>query len=103
MGMSKFITPAYFRIFHTIYNSSKTPLRGTRETIKKISLITAIKTPYVENGKIDILTYDKMVETQIDNGVKGIIVGGTTGEGQLMSWDEHIILIGHTVSCFGDR
>merc|ERR1719183_2219327 len=44
-----------------------------------------------------------MVETQICNGVKGIIVGGTTGEGQLMSWDEHIMLIGHTVNCFGDR
>ena len=30
-----------------------------------------------------------------------MIVGGTTGEGQLMSWDEHIMLIGHTVNCFG--
>eukprot|EP01018_Ginkgo_biloba_P017586 Gb_32040 [translate_table: standard] len=39
---------------------------------------------------------------QIGNGVEGVIVGGTTGEGQLMSWDEHIMLIGHTVNCFGD-
>ena len=23
-------------------------------------------------------------------------MGGTTGEGQLMSWDEHIMLIAHT-------
>ncbi|CAI9102170.1 OLC1v1000393C2 [Oldenlandia corymbosa var. corymbosa] len=38
---------------------------------------------------------------QIENGVEGVIVGGTTGEGQLMSWDEHIMLIGHTVNCFG--
>ncbi|KAL8111399.1 hypothetical protein AgCh_019207 [Apium graveolens] len=38
---------------------------------------------------------------QIEHGVEGVIVGGTTGEGQLMSWDEHIMLIGHTVNCFG--
>lgn len=38
---------------------------------------------------------------QIDEGVEGVIVGGTTGEGQLMSWDEHIMLIGHTVNCYG--
>lgn len=38
---------------------------------------------------------------QIEDGVEAVIVGGTTGEGQLMSWDEHIMLIGHTVNCFG--
>ncbi|GER53087.1 4-hydroxy-tetrahydrodipicolinate synthase [Striga asiatica] len=42
-----------------------------------------------------------LVNMQIDGGVMGLIVGGTTGEGQLMSWDEHIMLIGHTVNCFG--
>lgn len=41
------------------------------------------------------------MELQIANGVEGVIVGGTTGEGQLMSWDEHIMLIAHTVNCFG--
>lgn len=35
---------------------------------------------------------------QIDSGVQGFIIGGTTGEGQLMSWDEHIMLIAHTVN-----
>lgn len=38
---------------------------------------------------------------QIAHGVDGVIVGGTTGEGQLMSWDEHIMLIAHTVNQFG--
>ncbi|CAD6262621.1 unnamed protein product [Miscanthus lutarioriparius] len=40
---------------------------------------------------------------QIEGGSEGVIVGGTTGEGHLMSWDEHIMLIGHTVNCFGTR
>ena len=55
-------------------------------------LITAVKTPYLTNGKFDLPAYDRIVENQIVNGVQGIIVGGTTGEGQLMSWDEHVML-----------
>ena len=35
--------------------------------------------------------------TQITAGVEAVVVGGTTGEGQLMSWDEHVMLIAHTV------
>ncbi|KAJ7530754.1 hypothetical protein O6H91_14G017600 [Diphasiastrum complanatum] len=71
--------------------------------IKSLRLITAIKTPYLPDGRFDLAAYDAMVHVQIENGVEGLIVGGTTGEGQLMSWDEHIMLISHTVNCFGDR
>lgn len=59
-------------------------------------VFAAIKTPYLPNGKFDLESYDAMVENQITNGVEGLIVGGTTGEGQLMSWDEHVMLIAHT-------
>lgn len=71
--------------------------------IKKCSLITAVKTPYLESGHFDLDTYDVLVEKQIQEGVEGIIVGGTTGEGHLMSWDEHIMLIAHSVHKFGSR
>lgn len=70
---------------------------------KKCAVITAVKTPYLPNGKFDLYAYDEILENQIANGVDGVIVGGTTGEGQLMSWDEHIMLIAHTVNCFGDK
>ena len=73
------------------------------ETIKQASLITAIKTPYLNNGDIDLACYDELVEQQISAGVDGIIVGGTTGEGQLMNWEEHLMLIAHSVSKFSDR
>lgn len=66
-------------------------------------MITAIKTPYLPDGRFDLEAYDDLVNMQTVNGVEGIIVGGTTGEGQLMSWDEHIMLIGHTVNCFGGK
>ncbi|MBA0743594.1 hypothetical protein Gogos_006260 [Gossypium gossypioides] len=71
------------------------------EDIKALRLITAIKTPYLPDGRFDLEAYDDLVNMQIENGAEGVIVGGTTGEGQLMSWDEHIMLIGHTVNCFG--
>lgn len=73
------------------------------ERLEAACLMTAIKTPYHENGDIDLETYDFLVEAQIKHGVEGLVVGGTTGEGHLMSWDEHIMLIAHSVHCFGDR
>lgn len=73
------------------------------DRLKKMRLITAVKTPYLANGKFDLKAYDALVENQILNGVEGVIVGGTTGEGQLMSWDEHIMLIAHTVNTYGDK
>lgn len=69
--------------------------------LQAASLITAIKTPYDNNGDICIATYDALVEKQIDAGVDGIVVGGTTGEGHLLSWEEHITLIAHSVHKFG--
>jgi len=64
--------------------------------IKKLRLMTAIKTPYRLDGNIDYVAYDKHVDHQVANGVDGLIVGGTTGEGHLLSWDEHLVLIAHT-------
>jgi 4-hydroxy-tetrahydrodipicolinate synthase len=75
----------------------------TLEQIKQASLITAIKTPFLSTGEIDLTTYDMLVEQQIAAGVDGIIVGGTTGEGQLMNWEEHLMLIAHSVNKFSDK
>ena len=72
-------------------------------TLKKASLITAIKTPYNEKGEIDLNDFDQLVERQISAGIDGIIVGGTTGEGQLMNWEEHLMLIAHSVAKFKNK
>ena len=71
--------------------------------LRAASLITAIKTPYNAAGEVDLDTYDKLVAKQIIAGVDGIVVGGTTGEGHLLSWEEHLILIAHSVHKFGDK
>jgi len=66
--------------------------------MRTLRLMTAIKTPYREDGHIDFEAYDRLCEHQIANGVEGLIIGGTTGEGHLLSWEEHILLIGHTAA-----
>ena len=83
----------------SIDNSRKTP---ATQALQKLRLFTAIKTPYTESGKIDIGAFDAHAQTQIDNGVEGFIIGGTTGEGHLFNWAEHIMLIAHTKAVFGD-
>ncbi|WOG90431.1 hypothetical protein DCAR_0209675 [Daucus carota subsp. sativus] len=87
--------------FHLPMRSTEVRNRTFTDDIKSLRLITAIKTPYLPDGRFDLEAYDALVNLQIEHGVEGVIVGGTTGEGQLMSWDEHIMLIGHTVNCFG--
>lgn len=86
---------------HLPMRSFEVKNRTSAEDIKLLRLITAIKTPYLPDGRFDLQAYDGLVNMQVSNGAEGVIVGGTTGEGQLMSWDEHIMLIGHTVNCFG--
>jgi len=71
--------------------------------LKAASLITAIKTPYTEKGEVCLKTYDALIEQQIAVGVDGIVVGGTTGEGHLLSWEEHLMLIAHCVHNFSDK
>ncbi|XP_024987373.1 4-hydroxy-tetrahydrodipicolinate synthase, chloroplastic-like isoform X1 [Cynara cardunculus var. scolymus] len=87
--------------FHLPMRSFEVKNRTSTDEIKSLRLITAIKTPYLPDGRFDLEAYDALVNMQIEGGADGVIVGGTTGEGQLMSWDEHIMLIGHTINCFG--
>lgn len=70
---------------------------------RNCSLITAIKTPYNESGKIDFDAYDRLVQRQIDAGVDALVVCGTTGEGHLMDWEENLSLVLHTLRDFGKQ
>lgn len=73
------------------------------DRIKSASLITAIKTPYLRDGRIDFGAFDRLAGRQADAGVDGLVITGTTGEGHLMHWDEQLALIAHAVRRFGER
>ena len=53
---------------------------------------TALITPFSQN-KIDVDSFVKIIETQIANGIDGIVPCGTTGESPTLSSDEHNMLI----------
>ena len=53
---------------------------------------TAIVTPF-KNGKIDELALAKLIRTQIEGGIDGIVPTGTTGESPTLDYEEHIRVI----------
>ena len=57
----------------------------------------ALVTPFRDDGSIDVEELRKQVEFQIENGVRVMVPGGTTGEGVTLSADEHQLLIRTTV------
>ena len=51
--------------------------------------ITAIVTPFKENGDLDEESLRKLVKFQIENGIDGIVPCGTTGESPTLDYEEH--------------
>ena len=56
------------------------------------TLITALATPY-KDGKIDLVSYEKLVQYQLDGGVDALLAVGTTAEAQLLNKGEKRKLI----------
>jgi len=63
---------------------------------------TAICTPFNESG-VNILEFEKLVESQIQNNIDSIIVCGTTGESSTMTKDEKISVIKSAVKISNGR
>lgn len=53
---------------------------------------TALITPFLENG-VDFAAFEKLIDDQIRNGIKALIVAGTTGEGSVLAPEEYRDLI----------
>jgi 4-hydroxy-tetrahydrodipicolinate synthase len=55
---------------------------------KLTGVITALVTPFREDGSVDLEMLEELVEFQINHGVKGLYPIGTTGEGLLLTPEE---------------
>src|SRR5216110_2821050 len=53
---------------------------------------TAMVTPF-KDGKVDELSFERLVKAQIKAGVDGIVPVGTTGESPTLSFEEHIYVV----------
>lgn len=49
---------------------------------------TALATPF-QNGRLDEASFERLIESQIENGVNGIVPVGTTGESPTLDHAEH--------------
>ncbi|HXH72773.1 MAG TPA: 4-hydroxy-tetrahydrodipicolinate synthase [Mariprofundaceae bacterium] len=59
--------------------------------------MTALVTPFDNQGKIDEEALRAHVERQIEAGVEGLVPAGTTGEAATLSFEEHVEVIRITV------
>jgi N-acetylneuraminate lyase len=53
-------------------------------------IFTALLTPFDKNDKINVAALEKLVKFNVDMGVTGFYVGGSTGEGLLLSTEERM-------------
>ena len=55
--------------------------------------LTALITPFLDNGTLDNESFKNLVEWQINSGTHGLVPVGTTGESPSLSHEEHDIVI----------
>lgn len=65
--------------------------------------ITALITPFTNDGDVDIKAFDNFVEWQIDQGTDGLVPCGTTGESPTLSHDEHKMIVKRCVEIANGR
>ncbi|MCV9900981.1 4-hydroxy-tetrahydrodipicolinate synthase [Exiguobacterium sp. N5] len=64
---------------------------------------TALATPFQENGQLNLEAWAALIEDQIQEGVMGLVIGGTTGEGMTITDDEFETLLVRAVEVANGR
>jgi 4-hydroxy-tetrahydrodipicolinate synthase len=57
---------------------------------------TPVVTPFDDEGEIDLETLTRVIEHQLQSGIRGIVSCGTTGEYYACTFDERVALMTHT-------
>lgn len=66
-------------------------------------VLTAIVTPFREDGSVDFHRFATLAHHLVENGSDGLVVTGTTGESPTLSEDERLELYRVAVGAVGDR
>ena len=56
-------------------------------------VFTALVTPFNEDGSLDLQSYRRLIERQIEAGVHGLVPCGTTGEAATLRQEEHLMVV----------
>ena len=71
--------------------------------LENATIITAMVTPFDENGAIDFSRLPQLVTHLLDNHTEGIILAGTTGESPTLTHDEEIELFNEVIRLVDGR
>jgi len=72
--------------------------------VKKLGrLLTAMVTPFKENGEVDYGQAKKLALALLDAGSDGLVLAATTGESPTLSWEEEMQLFTEVKSAVGGR
>ncbi|HEU0022006.1 MAG TPA: 4-hydroxy-tetrahydrodipicolinate synthase [Dehalococcoidia bacterium] len=66
-------------------------------------LITAMITPFDDQGKVDYAQAQRLANALLDSGSDGLVISGTTGESPSLSTEEKIRLFAEVKEAVGDR
>jgi 4-hydroxy-tetrahydrodipicolinate synthase len=66
-------------------------------------VLTAIATPFREDGAVDFDSFQRLAQHLVDNGSEGVVVAGTTGESPTLTDDERLDLVRAAIETVGDR
>ncbi len=72
--------------------------------MKKLGrLLTAMVTPFDNNGKVDYQQARNLAQSLLDSGSDGLVISGTTGESPTLTFEEKLHLFSEVKSAIGDR
>jgi len=66
-------------------------------------LITAMVTPFNEQGELDYKQAKRLALALLNSGSEGVLVAATTGESPTLTWEEEMRLFTEVKSAVGDR
>jgi 4-hydroxy-tetrahydrodipicolinate synthase len=72
--------------------------------MKKLGrLLTAMVTPFKENGEVDYKQAKRLAVALLDSGNDGVVVAATTGEAPTLTWEEELRLFAEVKAAVGNR
>lgn len=66
-------------------------------------VITAMVTPFAEDGRVNYVVAEKLAVHLVDNGSDSLVICGTTGESPTLSWHEEYELFKVVKQAVGER
>jgi len=72
--------------------------------MKKLGrVLTAMVTPFQENGDVDYEETKRLAKALLNSGNDGLVLAATTGEAPTLSWDEEMRIFQEVKSAVGDK